>query len=125
MSGILTMVLIVNPSMILVLCGAIFFFYLIIRVYIRPAQDLKRLEGVVRSPVFSHLTASINGLTTIRARGMQKELCSEFDGLQDVHSAVWQLSMSSNTAFGLWLDVVSTGFITCLIFSFIMLYAGM
>lgn len=48
MSGILTMVLVVNPSMILALCGAVIFFYLLIRIYIRPAQDLKRLEGVGR-----------------------------------------------------------------------------
>lgn len=46
MSGILTMVLIVNPSMVVALLGAIFFFYLLIRIYIRPAQDLKRLEGI-------------------------------------------------------------------------------
>lgn len=75
-----------------------------------------------RSPVFSHLTATISGLATIRARNIQQELVDEFDGLQDIHSAVWQLATSSNTACGLWLDVVSTAFIACVTFSFIVLY---
>lgn len=77
-----------------------------------------------RSPVFSHLTATISGLTTIRARNIQQELSDEFDGLQDVNNAVWQLIMSSNTACGLWLDVISTAFIGCVAFSFIVLLDG-
>lgn len=122
--GILLMVLIVNPIMICALAGAIVLFYCIIKLYIRPSQDLKRLEGITRSPVFSHLTATISGLSTIRARNIQQELSEEFDNLQDVHSAVWQLTISSNNACGLWLDTVSTGFIACVAFSFIVLYGS-
>lgn len=77
-----------------------------------------------RSPVFSHLTASLNGLGTIRARNIQNELTHEFDTLQDVHSAVWQLAISSNTACGLWMDCVSTAFVACVTFSFIILYGS-
>lgn len=75
-----------------------------------------------RSPVFSHLTATINGLATIRARNIQNTLSNEFDRLQDVHSAVWQLGKTANTAFGLWMDCVSTAFLASVIFSFIILY---
>lgn len=75
-----------------------------------------------RSPVFSHLTATLSGLSTIRARNIQTELIHEFDSLQDVHSAVWQLAVSSNTACGLWMDCVSTSFVACVTFSFIILY---
>lgn len=77
-----------------------------------------------RSPVFSHLTATISGLSTIRARDIQQELADEFDNLQDVHSGIWQLTMSASAALGLWLDVISTGFIACLTFSFIIFYGG-
>lgn len=79
---------------------------------------------VARSPVFSHLTATISGLSTIRARDIQLELSEEFDNLQDVHSGIWQLTMSASAALGLWLDVISTGFIACLTFSFIIFYGG-
>lgn len=50
------------------------------------------------------------------------KLASEFDSLQDVHSAVWQLAITSNTACGLWMDCVSTAFVASVTFSFIILY---
>lgn len=74
-----------------------------------------------RSPVFSHLSASLSGLATIRSRNLQDTVAKEFDQLQDVHSAVWQLTMASNTALGLWLDFVSCCFLTCVTFSFIVI----
>lgn len=75
-----------------------------------------------RSPVFSHLTATINGLATIRARNIQGKLANEFDNLQDVHSAVWQLTSAANTACGLWMDCISSAFVATVTFSFIILF---
>ena len=74
-----------------------------------------------RSPVFSHLSASLSGIATIRSRNLQDTVAKEFDQLQDVHSGVWQLTMASNTALGLWLDCVSCCFLTAVTFSFIIL----
>jgi ATP-binding cassette, subfamily C (CFTR/MRP), member 4 len=71
--------------------------------------------------VFSHLSATLHGLSTIRANNAQNRIAEEFDQLQDVHSAVWQLTMSSNAALGLWLDCVSTAFVAAVTFSFIIL----
>lgn len=50
------------------------------------------------------------------------KLSNEFDSLQDVHSGVWQLAITSNTACGLWMDCVSTAFVASVTFSFIILY---
>lgn len=77
---------------------------------------------LARSPVFSHLSASLTGISTIRSRGLQTRLAREFDELQDVHSGIWQLTMSANTALGLWLDCVSTAFVACVTFSFIAMF---
>lgn len=125
MIGILVMVSIVNPLMIAVLGIAIVMFVLILKLYLKPSQDLKRLEGICRSPVFSHLSASLTGLSTIRSCGLQNRLVNEFDGLQDTHSAVWHLTVSANTALGMWLDCVSAIFIACVTFSFVILKDGM
>lgn len=48
MIGILVVVMIVNPTMIATLLIAILFFGLIIKLYLRPSQDLKRLEGICK-----------------------------------------------------------------------------
>lgn len=72
------------------------FFNKLRRLYITVAGDLKQLEGIckitksfhifispsnfsVKSPVFSHVNASINGLTTIRASEVELALEYEFD----------------------------------------------
>lgn len=64
----------------------------------------------------------MDGLATIRSRNVQTELCHEFDELQNVHSSVWQLTMTSITAFGFWIDFLCWTFSACVTFSFIVLY---
>lgn len=124
MAGIFVMVAIVNPFMILVLGIALCLFSFILKLYLRPSQDLKRLEGITRSPVFSYMSATLTGISTIRSRGLEEHLSREFDELQDVHSGVYHLSYASVTAFGLWLDILSTAFVSVLTFSFLTMLGG-
>ncbi|XP_050316874.1 ATP-binding cassette sub-family C member 4 [Bactrocera neohumeralis] len=118
MFGILIVICVVNPILLLAILIVAIVDYWILQLYLRPSQDLKRLEGICRSPVFSHLSASLSGIATIRARELQDIVIKEFDSLQDVHSAVWQLTMAANTALGLWLDCVSCCFLASVTFSF-------
>lgn len=50
-----------------------------------------------KSPVFSQMSSSITGISTIRANKATERLILEFDNLQNVHSSVWQMLMSANT----------------------------
>ncbi|XP_049304937.1 ATP-binding cassette sub-family C member 4 isoform X3 [Bactrocera dorsalis] len=118
MFGILIVISVINPILLLAILIVAIVDYWILQLYLRPSQDLKRLEGICRSPVFSHLSASLSGIATIRARELQDIVIKEFDSLQDVHSAVWQLTMAANTALGLWLDCVSCCFLASVTFSF-------
>lgn len=59
-----------------------------------------------RSPVFAHLNATLQGLTTIRSNGAEVVLTSEFDKYQDVHSSAWYLFIATSRAFGYWLDAI-------------------
>lgn len=119
MFGILIVIAVVNPVLLAAMLVVAIIDMLILKLYLRPSQDLKRLEGICRSPVFSHLSSTLTGLSIIRSRQLQDVVAKEFDLLQDVHSSVWQLTMAVNTALGLWLDCVSCAFLTAVTFSFI------
>lgn len=71
-----------------------------------------------RSPIYSHLSASLNGLTTIRSFGAQPILIKEFDKIQDNHSSAFYLFISTSRAFGFWLDLFCVMYIAVVTISF-------
>lgn len=73
-----------------------------------------------RSPVFSHLNATVLGLATIRSFGAEELLIEEFDRHQDLHSAAWYLFITCSRAFGYFLDVICLLFIICVTFGCLM-----
>lgn len=72
-----------------------------------------------RSPIYSHLSASLNGLTTIRSFGAQTILVKEFDKIQDLHSSAFYLFISTSRAFGFWLDMFCVLYIAVVTVSFL------
>ncbi|RZB40188.1 ABC tran and/or MMR HSR1 domain containing protein, partial [Asbolus verrucosus] len=100
-----------------VIIFGIFYCYKI--VYLATSRDLKRIESTARSPMFSHLTASLQGLSTIRAFGAQEILQLEFDHHQDLHSSAYFMYMSCSRTFAFWLDMNCIIYIGIVILSFL------
>ena len=57
---------ILNPWIILPAIPLLIIFILIARYYLATSRDLRRLEGINRSPVLSHFSDTLVGLVTIR-----------------------------------------------------------
>lgn len=121
MVGIVVVIIAINPLMLIPTCVITVIFYYLRKFYLCTSRSIKRLEGVTKSPVFSHLNASLQGLTTIRAFSAQNILAKEFDSHQDLHSSAWYFFIASSRAFGLWLDLVCIAYITLVTFSFLFL----
>ncbi|CAH1981029.1 unnamed protein product [Acanthoscelides obtectus] len=119
MFGILIMVFIVTPLMVIpaIILGLIFYWFR--SVYIGSAQDIKRLEGGTRAPVFSYISSTLYGISTIRSSNAEEMVKREFDGLQDRHTSTWFLFLTSSEAFGFYLDVISTIFLSLVTFQFL------
>nr|CAD7458628.1 unnamed protein product [Timema tahoe] len=124
MVAIITVVAIVNPWLLLPTFVVGVIFYMLRVVFLATSRSVKRLEGVTRSPVFSHLNASIQGLTTIRAFGAQEILEKEFDNHQDLHSSAWYLFIASSRTFGFWLDIACLVYIVIVTLSFLVIGGG-
>ncbi|XP_050078062.1 ATP-binding cassette sub-family C member 4-like [Anopheles maculipalpis] len=118
--GTLVVTVIVNPLFLIPLAVLGIVFWLVRRIYLKTSKNIKRLEGITRSPVFSHLSASLAGLPTIRAFGAQKELIREFDAHQDIHTASFYMFITASTAFGFALDLLCLIFVFIVVFSFLL-----
>ena len=77
------------------------FFVLLRRFYLTSSRDIKRLEGIAKSSVFSHLSTSMHGVTTIRAFSAEHLLRQEFDQIQDIHTSGWFAFIAATEWFGL------------------------
>uniref|UniRef100_A0A2M3ZKJ0 Putative abc transporter n=1 Tax=Anopheles braziliensis TaxID=58242 RepID=A0A2M3ZKJ0_9DIPT len=117
--GTIVVTVIVNPMFLIPLAvlGVVFIF--VRRIFLKTSKNIKRLEGITRSPVFSHLAASLAGLPTIRAFGAQNELIREFDAHQDIHTASFYMFITCSSAFGFALDLLCLIFVFIVVFSFL------
>uniref|UniRef100_A0A3P9CNU7 Cystic fibrosis transmembrane conductance regulator n=1 Tax=Maylandia zebra TaxID=106582 RepID=A0A3P9CNU7_9CICH len=83
--------------------------------------NVKRLESTTRSPVFSHLSSSLQGLWTIRAFGEEKRFQKVFDAHQDLHSEAWFLFLTTSRWFAVRLDGICSIFVTITTFGCLLL----
>ncbi|XP_046428417.1 ATP-binding cassette sub-family C member 4-like [Neodiprion fabricii] len=124
--GIFVIVAIIIPLAIIpavIMCGLMYFVTIY---FLRVTRDIRRLEGMTKSPVFSQISSTLDGLTTIRSRGtaVEEMMVKEFDRHQDVNTGAWYLTIATATAFGFTLDLISCFFTAFVCFSLIFLNDG-
>ncbi|XP_061827424.1 ATP-binding cassette sub-family C member 4-like isoform X3 [Nerophis lumbriciformis] len=81
------------------------------RYFLQTSRDIKRLEATTRSPVFSHLSSSLQGLSTIRAFRVQEWFQKMFDDYQDLHSEAWFLFLTTSRWLAIRLDGICSIFV--------------
>ncbi|XP_029781036.1 multidrug resistance-associated protein 9 [Suricata suricatta] len=84
---ILVILAAVFPAVLLVLAGLAVGFYILLCIFHRGAQELRKLENISRSPWFSHITSSMQGLGIIRAYDKKEDCISKFKMLNDENSS--------------------------------------
>ena len=119
--GVLVVIFTVRPWVVLptIVLGVVFVF--LRKFYMASSRNIKRLEGISKSPIFSQLASSLEGLATIRSSSAEKFLTAEFDRLQDVHTSAWFAFISATRWFGVWLDWLVSAYVAVVVFSFLLL----
>lgn len=123
-TGIFIVVSIVNTWMLIPTAIVLLIFYLLRIIYLSTSRCVKRIEGIRRSPVFSHISASLQGLTTVRAYGAQEILGKEFDNYQDQHSSAWYMVIACSRTFAFYLDLICVLYIAVVTLSFLVFESG-
>uniref|UniRef100_A0A5F4WLL8 Multidrug resistance-associated protein 4 n=1 Tax=Callithrix jacchus TaxID=9483 RepID=A0A5F4WLL8_CALJA len=103
----------------LVPLGIVFIF--LRRYFLETSRDVKRLESTTRSPVFSHLSSSLQGLWTIRAYKAEERCQELFDAHQDLHSEAWFLFLTTSRWLAVRLDAICAMFVIVVAFGSLIL----
>ncbi len=107
----MTLVGLLNPwAFIPAVLAAIGMLYIRHR-YARCLRDLKRIEGLTRSPVYSQLTSTIHGLKVIRSYHAESVSCREFFHNLDDNIRVSYLLLVTNRWAAMRFDWIALTFI--------------
>ncbi|XP_054557204.1 ATP-binding cassette sub-family C member 4 isoform X2 [Talpa occidentalis] len=96
-------------------------FFVLRRYFLETSRDVKRLESTTRSPVFSHLSTSLQGLWVIRAFKAEERFQELFDAHQDLHSEAWFLFLTTSRWFAVRLDAICAIFVIVVAFGSLIL----
>ncbi|KAK7582455.1 hypothetical protein V9T40_013900 [Parthenolecanium corni] len=114
--SIVCIVAVVNPYILLPTFFIIIMFFALYYFYLATSRNIRRIECVASSSVYSHFHSSLQGLVSIRAYGAENILLKEFHHYMDVHSSASYLFIATGRAFGLWCDMIGLLFIAVVAF---------
>ncbi|EDO44553.1 predicted protein, partial [Nematostella vectensis] len=77
------------------------------RYFLRSSRELKRLESVRCSPVYSHIAETIDGIEVVRASNMQRVYLEKLIRYQDLNTQASFLVLSSARWMALRLDLLT------------------
>eukprot|EP00794_Sanderia_malayensis_P020176 gene20176-22151_t len=114
--GILILVAANNPIVFAVVVPIVIVFVIIRQYYIKTAREVKRIEGLMRSPVFSHFSTTLLGLPTIRAFGVQPLFADLFFQTQDGHTKSWFAFLGCAAWLSFRLELLCLVFVAFVVF---------
>lgn len=95
-----------TPPAILFIFVVLVGYYFVQRVYVASSRQLKRLESVSKSPIYSHFGESLAGASVIRAYGAQDRFIKESQRRVDVNHRAAFTSVISNRWLAVRLETV-------------------
>ncbi|XP_068238012.1 multidrug resistance-associated protein 1-like isoform X2 [Palaemon carinicauda] len=90
-----------TPIFVVVMIPIMIIYFFVQRLYVASSRQLKRIESVSRSPIYSHFQESLQGSSTIRAYGRQNQFIAESEKKVDFNQICNYPSVMTNR----WLAV--------------------
>ena len=94
------------PFALVVLPFLIWYFVRVRRIFVTSTRELKRLEGIARSPIFAMLSEALGGIATIRANDYTGYLRQKFQKAHDTHTRTFFAFISASRWVGFRMDSI-------------------
>eukprot|EP01027_Heterolobosea_sp_BB2_P005362 GEZU01008213.1.p1 GENE.GEZU01008213.1~~GEZU01008213.1.p1 ORF type:complete len:1468 (-),score=330.07 GEZU01008213.1:1647-6050(-) len=120
LSGLLVIVFI-TPLVLIPLIPTIIVYWFVQHFYRKTSRELKRLESISRSPIYSFFQEIVGGISTVRAYKMQESLSSRHFTNVDDNQRVFFYSVAANRWLGIRLEFISS---VVLLFAALLCVAG-
>ncbi|XP_071542397.1 multidrug resistance-associated protein 1-like isoform X3 [Panulirus ornatus] len=95
-----------TPVFIVVMVPTMVIYCFVQVLYVATSRQLKRIESVSRSPIYSHFQESIQGASTIRAYDKQDEFISESEKRVDHNQICYYPSVMANRWLAIRLETI-------------------
>ncbi|KAK9692619.1 hypothetical protein K7432_014250 [Basidiobolus ranarum] len=115
--GSIVVVCITNPWIIIALPFLGFIFYTLRRFYMLTSRQIKQIESTTRSPVYSLLSETLDGLATIRAFSEQDRFLDMFIAAENENCRAFFMYLCSARWLGFRLDTLAATFLTITAFA--------
>lgn len=106
--GSLATAVAVLPFTLIAVPPLVWYFLTVRRTFITTSRELKRLEGLARSPIFAMMNESLSGISSIRANGVVEFFEHKFIAAQDAHSRAFSAFIASSRWVGFRMDSIVT-----------------
>ncbi|EDV20619.1 uncharacterized protein TRIADDRAFT_50946 [Trichoplax adhaerens] len=94
--SILVVICVSTPFFLIVIVPLAIVYILTQRFYVATSRQLKRLESISRSPIYSHFGESVQGVSTIRGYNVKDRFCLLNDRKVDANQMAYYPNISSN-----------------------------
>ncbi|CAF1469541.1 unnamed protein product [Adineta ricciae] len=109
--GLMITISFINPWILLLLIILMPAFILLCYYYLRTSLQIKRLESVTRSPIYTLFASTLSGLTTIRSFKVENDFTQLFVGKINANTRAYMTMLGASHWFASRLDFMSVLFL--------------
>uniref|UniRef100_A0A8W8P544 ABC transmembrane type-1 domain-containing protein n=1 Tax=Magallana gigas TaxID=29159 RepID=A0A8W8P544_MAGGI len=104
---ILVVISVNTPAFMIAIVPVGVLYFIMLRYYLPTARQLKRIEGVTRSPVYNHFNESITGASCIRAYRAVDRFITESQARVDINSTFYHAANTASWWIGIRLELLA------------------
>ncbi|BBN10831.1 protein MpABCC10 [Marchantia polymorpha subsp. ruderalis] len=102
--GVMIFIAVIIPWFLLVLPPFVLAFYYCQQKYVAVSRELRRLDGISRSPTYAHFSQTLQGIASVRAYNMEAAMLDHFRDLMDANHRAYILFVHTSRWLGVRLD---------------------